>query len=227
MGNRPFLITIVVIVLVGLSGFTYLELRSNLQTSNTTTDVISVNSFSGLQLKLEVNSIVLVNQTRGIEITVTEFNTKNHTNNVTASDNFSSHFLGQNRGFFPCDRETPLPFGFMLLNGSYSLENYTVAEPMSIWAGTYNCPIGYNASSYLFNASSDNATIALVPGFANCDALPCTLSNFQVIRTIALPPSTLPGTSIPGAFRKFRPGTYTVVAGDEWGAIVLLQFVIP
>jgi hypothetical protein len=232
-----FIVTVgvAVIILVGLGSFAYLGLRSNTQAVVTAPGTASVNSVSGLQLRLDVIPTVLANQTWGVRITVTEFNTENHKNNVTGSDRFSEpNLLGENSGFLPCWGETPLPFGFELLNGSYSLENYTLATHIlndgivGIWNGTISCPLGYNASSYLFSASSDNATITLVPGFSDCIALPCTLSSYQLARTITLPPpSTLPGTSIHGAFRSFRPGTYTIVAGDEWGAVVLLQFVVP
>ena len=71
--------------------------------------------------------------------------------------------------------------------------------------------VGIN--SYIFEPSSDFANMTQIMGGGNREQLK---STFQT--------KGFSTTGQVGSFINFVPGTYTLVAGDEWGALIILHF---
>ncbi len=106
------------------------------------------------------------------------------------------------------------PFGIAVFQGRYTSANVSQAVPLRIFP-VVACPMLVRyITGYLFQPMSDNATV--LPG------------------TGEVPMAT--GVSVSGTYNTtgnqlnrltpFTPGTYTVVAGDEWGNLAFAYFVV-
>ncbi len=173
-------------------------------------------SINGLELTLSLDSKTYQSgQQVGIDID--EKNTLSKTNTVTSSAKWPINGLGVG----PCG---PLnyPFGIAIFKGSYTAANVSSATPLQIYQpGIYMCPmILTDISSYVFEPLSDNAAVF-------------QMSESTAVFTIAMDTEFEPApmgywvsNNVGAAFTNFEPGVYTVVAGDEWGALVLVHFTV-
>ena len=168
-------------------------------------------SSGGLQLQLQVNFYHDVGTNGGLMVSmvVDERNALSTANNVTQANNWPLSGLG----VAPCP--TDLPYGVALYQGYYTAANVTQAQRLDIYP-VVACPLLLRlVTSYLFQPSSDLATI--LPGTGNATQM---LSKVNATGTYS---GSIATNSSP---TPLPPGAYTVAAGDEWGALVVQQFTI-
>jgi hypothetical protein len=157
---------------------------------------------------------------QGISVLIDEQNTLATANNVTASDNWSLKGLGVG----PCG-PVNYPMGVAIFQGNYTASNVSSAKPLQLYnpKGIYLCPVLVLVSSYSFAPSSDTASVFGSCGNSNPN--PC-LTDFKVSSEITVTGYwTWPNGQQP-TFGNFTPGVYTLVGGDEWGALAVLHFVV-
>ena len=190
------------------------------KTTSTTTTVLSgVNSTStissnSLRLTLSLDSTTY-EPGQSVTIAIDETNVLPSTNNIPASDKWPLSTLGVG----PCGPMN-YPFGIAIFKGNYTSSDILSATPLKLYNPTamYDCPaILSGISAYEFQPSSDTAAI-----FQNSGSSPAMTEsmNSEVQSTgywVASPSETL---------TNFTPGIYTVVGGDQWGALVVAHFTV-
>ena len=176
----------------------------------------SSKSVSGLSLSLSLDSKTYQSgQQVGIDID--EKNTLSKTNTITSSTKWPISGLGVG----PCG---PLnyPFGIAVFQGNYTAANISSASPLQIYApGIYMCPdILADISSYVFQPLSNTAAVF-------------QMSESTAISTMEMntefepaPTGYCASNNVGATFTNFEPGVYTVIGGDEWGALVVLHFTV-
>lgn len=154
-----------------------------------------------LQLRLAINATSLPAGGR-LLISVSEFNTE------TSADNASAATLWKVSGLSVGEcGNAPYPFGVALYQGRYTPENVSQAEPIRVYP-VVPCPLFIRLiTGYLFEPTSDSATI-----------LPGTGAPVPMAANV-----TVSGEYSGSSLLPLAPGTYTVAAGDEWGALLLLH----
>jgi hypothetical protein len=181
-------------------------------TTSTNSNSVSTSSTNGLSLSLSLDGITY-QPGQEVSIAVDEKNTLLTMNNVSATDNLPSEFMS---GF--TNEPSPLPFGLAILQGNYDVSNYSNATPLIIrdpsemYIGTQ--VVG--PTSYAFQPLSDTAV--LEGGSYNSSN---GLKMQYEISVNGYWPDNESATST-----NFAPGIYTVVAGDEWGALVVVHFTV-
>ena len=192
---------------------------SNSATQTTTPMLTGVNSASsqsanGLELSLSLDAATY-QLYQDVSIVIDEKNTLSKTNRVSTSN--KRPLSGLNLG--PCNQGSP--FGVAVFSGYYSSADVLKGTPLIIFDpnGVYHCPAFSWAEGavYEFKPLSDNATVvgSCVP--------PCSY-DLQINQELQL--SHYWTGSYPATINSFNPGVYTVVAGDEWGALVVLHFTV-
>ena len=178
-------------------------------TSTTLTTSTSTSSTSNLVLRLVLNTSV-VSQGGSVSFTMGEWNSLDAQNVVEASDAWQIGGLGVG----PCG-PTNYPFGFEVLSGYYnSSAGLDSAQKVELYGpGPYFCPmILSNVSSYSFYPLSDRADVK-----GSCEQDPCFTEDMN---TTAVVRGNWSGSSL----EPLPPGVYTIVAGDEWGALLFGHF---
>jgi hypothetical protein len=173
---------------------------------------------SGLELVLMVNSTA-VRPNATMTFSVTELNVLSTTNNVSASSEWRLPDLRWLQG---CGGPPYLPHGIELFQGYYTLGNVTSASPLAFW-GAIPCGVGSidyigNVTSYAFQPNSDNASYSARQSDALKEYPPTSMLFGNGIYAGSV--NEAPVNQLPSS----APTTYTLVAGDEWGALVLLHF---
>ena len=215
MKSRIYIITITAILLLA----TFLPGCSNSATKTTTPTLTGVNSASsqsanGLELSLSLDAATY-QLYQDVSIVIDEKNTLSKTNRVSASNKrpLSGLSLG------PCNQGSP--FGVAVFSGYYSSADVLKGTPLVIFDpnGVYHCPAFSWAEGavYEFKPLSDNATVvgSCVP--------PCSY-DLQINQELQLSHYWI--GSYPATINSFDPGIYTIAAGDEWGAWVVLHFTV-
>jgi hypothetical protein len=143
--------------------------------------------------------------------------------NVTAANDWPLH--GLSLGLCGTVNE---PFGMAVFRGYYDKSNVSSASPLMLYSpyAMTSCPGIFSViSRYSFYPESSKAQI-----WGSCNPEPCQADD------LGGPPisasnevngfwSTIP--YIQWSSRSALPsGVYTVAAGDEWGQLVLLHFVV-
>ena len=161
-------------------------------------------SSDGLLLQLSISGGV-VGSGQALFISVDSFNPFGVNLNVSAAKSWAVQ--GLRTGACP---SSIYPFGVAVYRGDYAAANVSQGQPLRIFPNV-PCPLFIRlVTGYNFDPDSSNATV--LPGTGQ--AIPISANV------------TLTGT-FPGPGGKAQPlpsGVYTVVAGDEWGALVFLQF---
>jgi len=167
----------------------------------------------GLSLTLSLNSTTY-HPGEQISITINEKNILPIENKIHAADEWPVHGLT----LTPCGRLNH-PFGISILQGYYDAKAVPVIAPLQLFDPNafYSCPVILAAVSYDFQPWSDIAAIhtgyGSEPDSINMTAK-VTSSGFWT------------GSRPTATFSNFTPGSYTVVGGDEWGALVILHFTV-
>jgi len=201
-------VAIVLVAMTGVAAFTIP--RSSNPQGFVGPKSVTTESAGGLLLGLSMNETTIApGQTIGI--TVYERNTFQKTNNVSASDGWPVSGLSVG----PCG-VTTMPMGIALYQGNWSMLTNSGAQPLQLYKpGPYYCPaIMGGVRAYVFQPTSVQAQV-----IGPCSPNPCFISNMS---------STIDARGYWSTgliqFSDFSPGVYTVVAGDEWGNVLLLRF---
>lgn len=162
-----------------------------------------VNSPDGLRLTLSLDSSTVMSG-QPVTVEVSETNTLSSQLNISSSSRWPT--VGLRTG--SCYASV-YPFGFALFSGRYTQANLSGAAPLQVFPAV-PCPLFMRlVTGYLFEAGGGSAVILPGTGPATLMAVNATITG------------TYDGASSGGA-QPLPSGTYTVVAGDEWGAVVFL-----
>ncbi|HKU32724.1 MAG TPA: hypothetical protein VJR22_02620 [Candidatus Nitrosotalea sp.] len=205
---------IIVILIVGagimITYFVILNWWSNTHATTTVTQIShydSTNSTSDTSLDLVLvtnSSIIQQGHAIGIDVLL------NNTSAGQLTMKSQKDWPVKGLTWRPC---TGMPFGIELFNGYYSQENVTQGKPLTIIPDrVIHCNVyrddNRQGTTYVFQPLSDTAFLESTSG------------NFsdEIHDNFWLP-----------SFNDdiiFEPGTYTIVAGDEWGHLVIQHFAV-
>jgi hypothetical protein len=174
----------------------------------------STSSTNGLSLSLSLGSTTY-QPGQEVSIAVDEKNTLPTINDVPVADNLPSE-LTEATGF--TNEPSPFPFGLAVFHGNYTLSNYSTVTPLIIYdpSKVYIGTQVVGPTSYSFQPLNDTAVLS--GGDYNSSN---GLKMQYEINVNGYWPNNASTTST-----NFEPGVYTVVAGDEWGALVLVHFTV-
>lgn len=174
-----------------------------------------VSSASGLTLELSLNSSA-VKPGHEVRVTVEELNALPVANSVPFSTNWPLKGLGVG----PCG-PLNVPIGIVVFQGYFTAPDISTAQHLGLYEpGTYNCPgIFSQIDSYAFQPKSDAAAV-----YASGGSTPVFTANMSA--TVDAKGYWSSNLLQGAAFSSFPPGVYTVAGGDEWGAMVILHFVV-
>lgn len=165
----------------------------------------STSSADGLRLTLRISG-TQISTGGSITINVTETNTLATALNISAGKNWPATGLRMS----PCYTSV-YPFGVAVYQGHYTKVNISTAKPLNIYP-LLLCPLLFRyISGYYFAPNSDSAMV-----------LPGSTPSIHMTSGVAASGNYTGSTK-----NGFNPGEYTVAAGDEWGALVLLYFAVP
>jgi hypothetical protein len=212
------------IVLAGCGSTSSTSTLSNTTTVITATETEDFNgvnsgsakSANGLNLTLALDAKTY-RQYQDVSIAVDEKNTLSKTNRISAADKWPlpGLTLGQ------CSQGSP--FGIAIFQGDYNSKNISTITPLVIFDpdSTYHCPAFAWAGGTVFDFApqSDLADV-----YYGCQP-PCdNHSNIRIYQELSL--THYWTGSRPATIHSFEPGVYTIVAGDEWGNLVILHFTV-
>jgi len=128
-----------------------------------------------------------------------EFNTLDRINNVSYGSSWPNAPLWQ---WTEYDCSEGSMMGYEILQGNYAPNNYT--QGMALWIHPLTIAQG------------------------GCELMPGNDSySFEPMSVRSLVSGTYVGYWIEGeTYTPFAPGTYTVLAGDQWGQVAMLRFVV-
>lgn len=180
---------------------------------STFTTNTSSKSANGLMLSLSLNATTF-QPGQEISVVIDEQNTLATENNVTAS--YSWPLEGLSLGN-PCKT---YPMGMAIFQGYYTSSNVSSATPLRIYSpsNVTSCGFPPAVSYYSFAPLSDIANVFIIG-----DLNP-SLTDFKIRSEITVTGYWL--NSQETTPNNFTPGVYTVVGGDEWGALAVLHFVV-
>jgi len=166
-----------------------------------------------LSLTLSLNSTTYYPGEQ-IPITIDENNTLPMENNIHAADRWPVQ--GLNLG--PCGTLN-YPFGISILQGYYDEKSVATVTPLQLFDpnASYHCPPILAAVSYDFKPWSDIAAI-----YTGYDSEPWSINMTARVTSAGFWTGSRPNAT----FSNFTPGIYTVVGGDEWGALLILHFTV-
>ena len=165
-------------------------------------------SAGGLSVRLELNSSRIASGAT-VGISVNDYNPSTSALNLSKENDWGMGGLSTGACY-----SLYYPFGIAVLQGRYTSANLSHAVPLQIFPAVPCFMLVRYITGYLFQPTSENATV--LPG------------------TGEVPMAT--GVSVSGTYDRggdqynvltpFAPGTYTVVAGDEWGNLAFAYFVV-
>jgi hypothetical protein len=185
-------------------------------TTSTTTNSATVSSITGLSLSLSLDGTTY-QPNQEVSITVDEVNSLSGINNVPVSNNRPYSSLQA----APCDYISP--YGIAVFQGNYTTSNFSTGTPLTLYDPHVArlCPTTYGITSYSFESSNDMAAV-----IETSNPSP-TNSSQQMKYELTIngywPDDNFSSNS---QLTSFEPGVYTVVAGDEWGALVVVHFTV-
>jgi len=170
----------------------------------------------GIRLDLSVNSTSLEPGDK-IAITINEQNLSPNPDKIQAASNWRLEGLSLS----PCGT-LDLPIGFAILKGYYTKDNVATGHPLQLYQpGPYFCPAAVSGiKSYVFDPESNLASVVTR---ASSIGFKLTIQGQGVFAGSWSRTMPIQGQTI---FHQFSPGVYTVVGGDEWGDITILNFTV-
>jgi hypothetical protein len=180
-----------------------------------TTDTVSHGN--GLILTLAIDSTA-IHPGDSVSVTIDERNTLSTENKVDSASAWPVKGLALG----PCPYEDPL--GIAILKGNYNSSSVSTVTPLLLWApGEYHCPAYLLITGFEFQPLSDSCIYegGSVPSPTSVKVR-IAFAGFWTEN----PNSTGNPFLVSGTFSNFTPGVYTVVGGDEWGALVILHFTV-
>ncbi len=225
--DRRFIAVAAVALLVVLAvvAIAFLASKPPARTESSTTQVIlgtgmksQAGSLSGLQLGLSINA-TNIRSGQSLLVDVYEVNPTSSLVNLSAASAWLTRNLGI--GISPCTFENE-PISFDVLRGAYGPTNVTGGIPLQLdnYSVLYHCPPSWTARYWAYEPNSNTTVLN------GCQTIHCSSSGliFDNGQTITIDGTFTTGS--PVLFQTFTPGVYTIVAGDEWGAAILLQFTV-
>lgn len=184
---------------------TITQVSTSFVTTNYSPETTSiVNSTLGIKFVLSLNNTQEINYMpfeSTINATLAVYSTTVGANNVTASNNWRAQNITLLCG------TAPWPFGIEIFSGVYGYNNVSSAhEPLDIFPDL-PCPYRPTPTSYFF-ANDSNPVQLSIPVFGICCRQILNPNCYCVSST----------------YSPFTVGRYTLVAGDEWGDLLVLQF---
>lgn len=167
----------------------------------------------GLSLTLSLNSTTY-HTGEQISVTINEKNILPIENKIHAANRWPVEGLG----LTPCGTLS-YPFGISFLQGYYDTKSVVTISPLRLFDpnAIYTCPPTLAAVSYDFQPWSDIAAIYRGYGWE-----PESINMTAKVTSAGFWTGSRPTAT----FSNFTPGIYTIVGGDEWGALVVLHFTI-
>ena len=197
------LVTVLSVAVVLLVNGPFLQGQGTPSTIQLPTQASQASS-SGLRLDLAISQSELA-AGQALVISVDSYNPTNGPLNVTAARAWALQGLRADACY-----SSVYPFGVAVFQGTYTAGNASQGKPLQIFPNV-PCPLFIRlVTGYYFIPDSSNATIS-----------PGTGSPISISARLTLS-GTYPGQGT--APQPFLAGTYTVVAGDEWGTLVFLHF---
>jgi hypothetical protein len=121
----------------------------------------------------------------------------------------------------PCNSDSPI--GLAILQGYYTKDSIAAGLHLGLWhPGPYFCQLEVEVVSYIFDSDSSLATIVTYQG-------PNTSFKLLTENRAHFSGSWTEGTKPfqeDASFHPFLHGMYTLVGGDEWGDILVLNFMV-
>ncbi len=152
-----------------------------------------------------------------ITITISEHNTRSVENQIATASNWNIRGLSLG----PCHLD--IPIGLAIMRGYYTKDSIAGGLPLALWhPGPYFCQLEVGVNSYIFDPASSLATIVTYQG-------PNTTFKLQTENRVHFSGSWTEGTQPfqeDAGFQPFSPSMYTLVGGDEWGDILVLNFTV-
>jgi len=152
---------------------------------------------TGLSLNLNLTT----NQNGWVILTVYEFNTLDRANNVSAAQSWPSD-TSLFRWVQELYEENVGMVGYEILQGNYGPSNFTLGT--ALW-------------------------LQPPPSLLGCcaEVEPPTSYAFQPLSQANVLSGSYPGYFVGGStYTPLSPGIYTVLAGDEWGDVAILHFIV-
>ncbi len=210
------IITVLLVLSISTAGC--VKIATTQITALTSTNVNNVNSASsqaanGLSLSLALDATTY-KPGQDVSIAVDVKNTRPETNDVPVSNDWSYNQLTTGQ----CDLGAP--YGIAIFQGYYTSADFAAATPLALWDYNYAvpCPTSIPISYYDFQPLSDiAAAISSITSFPN---------STYAINAGFTETGYWAGTSPKATKHNFDPGVYTVVAGDEWGSLVIVHFTV-
>lgn len=159
----------------------------------------STNSTLGLELELSLNS-TLIQSGQALAFNASVFNIRGAENNVSSASNWpvTQLIIG------PCG-PTDSPIAFAVIQGYFTPDNISQAPRIDYGPGCTT--VMGNVQYYSFQPSGNNASV-----IGNCNPNPCFTKPVTESNTLNEYWNN-------GNVLNFTTGTYTLVAGNEWGQI--------
>ncbi len=170
----------------------------------------------GIRLDLSVAS-TSIKAGDDITITIGEHNTRSVENQIATASNWNIRGLSLG----PCNFHGPT--GLAIMRGYYTKDSAAAGLHLALWhPGIYSCPAYVGVDSYIFDPDSSLATIVTYQG-------PNTSFKLQTENRVHFSGSWTEGTQPfqeDAILQPFSRGMYTLVGGDEWGEILVLNFAV-
>jgi hypothetical protein len=189
---------------------------STTMTTSNNSDSVSSGSNNGLNLTLSLDETTY-QPGQSVSITIDEKNLLSTTNSVRATGYLPTE-LTEATGF--TNEPSSLRFGLVVFQGNYSVSNYSTATPLIIYdpGNEYIGTQVIGPSSCSFQPLSD---------FTVVEGGSCSSSNGYSKMQYELQLNGSWSGYPPGdVLNNFNSGVYTVVAGDEWGNLVVVHFTV-
>ena len=170
----------------------------------------------GIRLDLSVGS-TSIKAGDDITITIGEHNTRSVENQIATASNLKIRGLSLG----PCNFDSPT--GLAIMRGYYTKDSIATGLHLALWhPGMYFCQADIVVDSYIFDPASSLATIVTYQG-------PNTSFKLQTENQVHFSGSWTEGTQPfqeDAILQPFSRGMYTLVGGDEWGDILVLNFTV-
>lgn len=172
------------------------------------TGEISVKSSNGLIFKMETRTTSII-EGGTMSIVLREINPTEKIVNIASSNEWAIPYLTLG----PCYSNYPI--GVAVFRGFVTQNELSSHGPLNLFRpGVYDCNSDYPVSLFSILPRSDHAS-----------ATPVSSSN-PVLNLTLGKEILIYGYWDGIQFIKFKPGVYTLIGGDEWGALAIIHFTI-
>jgi hypothetical protein len=213
--NRNVILLIISVIMLTTVTIGCTPATSTAKYTSIATDQYSSTVISryGLSLTLSLNSTTY-HPGEQVTVTINEMNILPIRNKIHAADGRPIAGLTLS----PCGTFN-YPFGISILQGYYDAKDVGDITPLQLFDPNAFplCPVILAAVYYTFQPWSNIATI-----YTGYDSQPWSTNLTAQVTSAGF----WVGGCCNATFSNFTPGIYTIVGGDEWGALVVLHFTV-